>query len=197
MIRSHPILLAIFLLTPIAQADPWREGTALITCYPGAGYFELSSRQSYPDGIAPERGVPDVPDTHSPSELEARPYSCELPAHLITVEGRDLVDGKGYCGARAGAQVRVLVDGKPVAYNFGSEVKSKPSSSALLRDGWIELSDCFERSHSVTVSSTGSSVSVELCRVAAGDAEPDTSFVPLRGACKIWSRSDPTFQHQD
>ena len=128
--------------------------------------------------------MPDVPDTHSPSELKARPYSCELPGHLITVEGRDLVDGKGYCGARAGAQVRVLVDGKPVAYDFGSEVKSKPSSAALLRDGWIELSDCFERSHSVTVSSTGSSVRVELCRVAAGDAEPDTSFVPLRGACK-------------
>ena len=44
MIRSHLILLVIFLLTPIAQADPWREGTALITCYPGAGYFELSSK---------------------------------------------------------------------------------------------------------------------------------------------------------
>ena len=186
----------LVLASPMASADPWREGRALLTCYPGTGHFELLTKQQYPEGIAPELGEVERPRAYSPSELEDTPFRCELPGHTIVVEGRNQVSGKGYCGVRAGAQVRVLIDGKPVAYRFEAIDRSHPSSIDTLSAGWIELSDCFERNQSVTIQSTSSSINVELCRLQEMVGSAEGLVTPLAGACKIWPKTDPTFNGQ-
>lgn len=193
MIRPFIAILFASLICGPAYSDNWRNGRALISCYPGAGFFELQSLQVYPEGISPEFGKPVVPEVFSPEELEQEPFVCELPGSDIIVEGRNMVTGTGPCGARNGAEVRVSVNGVPVAFDF----EKSPSGLTMVSksgQGWIELSDCFERAHSVTIHSIDGFTEVELCRLQNGKRDPSTGLTPVSGMCKFWSGFDDTFK---
>lgn len=190
------LIVIVLGLTETCSADPWRDGSAVITCKPNEGYFELLSQQNYFLDFDDEDGEIVGQNVYFPSQLEKQPVTCPLPGHEITVEGRDKINGKGYCGVKSGAQARVLINGKPVAFRFDKVDGSGPSSIRLLQDGWIELSDCYERMHSVTIFSTESSVKVELCRVQNATPDSGQEVMQLAGACKTWPRNDPTFNGQ-
>ena len=188
------ILFAIAVIQAgFVTADPWRDGSAIITCKPNEGYFELLSQQNYYLDFDNEEGEIIGQNVFFPAQLEEHPVVCNLPGHEIVVEGRNKISGKGYCGAKLGAQVRVIVDGKPIAYKFEEVEPAAGSSIGLLSEGWIEISDCYERMHSVNVFSSPELVKVELCRVQNVNYDPRQDLVPLAGTCKIWPWQDPTF----
>lgn len=191
---SMAVVVFASLLAAGASADPWREGRALITCYPGTGHFELQTKQAYRDNIAPERGEIVRPQSYLSQELEDHPFVCELPGQKIVVEGRNRVDGKGYCGLISPSDVRVLINDVPVAYKFDEIPGTETSSIHKLSEGWIELSDCFEEMQSVTVYSSETSLRVELCRVQKVGYEPGQKITQLAGNCKIWPNLDPTYR---
>lgn len=193
MIRAFIAILFASLIYGPAYSDNWQHGRALISCYPGAGYFELQSLQVYQEGIAPERGTPVVPRVFSPDELERQPFICKLPGSEIIVEGRNTIAGTGPCGARRGSEVRITVNGAPVAFNF-EEGPTSLTKTNMLGDGWIELSDCFERAHSVTIHSIDGFTEVELCRLHNGNRDPSTGLTPVSGMCKFWPGFDDTFK---
>ncbi len=192
MLRTLIAIIFGTLMCSPGHTDAWREGRALITCYPGAGYFELQSLQVYPEGIAPELGTPIVPRVYSPTELEEEAIVCTLPGSEIVVEGRDHVTGKGPCGARYGAEVRVTVNGVPVAGKF----LTTPSGlvwNGQIGEGWIELSDCFQHMQSVTVLSTEGRTEVKLCYMVEGHVDTSDWLSPISGMCKHWPTNQGPF----
>lgn len=176
----------------ISSADGWPEGRALITCYPGAGLFELQSHPSYPDGIAPEFGPATTQRTYSPDELGQDPFICKLPGSEIIVEGRNNVTGKGPCGARLGAEARITVNGEVVAHTF--ESINGMEQLDMLSMGWIELSECFGVSHTVKIQSTDEFTEVELCRISEGETDTSTWLTPVSGTCKFWPGYEDTYR---
>jgi len=64
------------------------------------------------------------------------------------------------------------------------------NSAYALRSGWIELSDCFERQHSVKIETVpgGSDnyLVVELCRYQDKGAAGEDGVTDFIGACKEW-----------
>src|SRR5690606_34594163 len=102
-------------------------------------------------------------------------------------EGRDKVDGKGFCGVRAGAQARVTLDEVPVAYRFET---TNQSTTTALAAGWIELSRCFEFGHSVLVRTDPEREVVLFVRLCRVEVDPRRYFLDglstLSGACMQW-----------
>ncbi len=177
-------------------ADNWRDGSAAITCNPSEGFFELRSQQTYLLNEENEAGEVVGQNVYFPAQLEAAPFACKMPGYEVIVEGRNRIDGKGPCGAKDGSEARVLINGTPVAFEFESS-NSSTTSISKLREGWIELSDCFERMHSVTIrSSSPSSISVELCRIEDIKAVESAEWIPVSGACKIWPRNSAMFESE-
>lgn len=192
MLRALIAIIFGILIYGPSHADSGRNGRALITCYPGAGYFELQSLQVYPEGMAPEQGTPVVPRVYSPAELEEEPFVCTLPGSEIIVEGRDHVTGTGPCGARHGSEVRITVNGVPVTGTF----LTTPSGlvwNGEIGEGWIELSDCFQHLQSVTVLSVEGQTDVEHCYMAEGHVDTSDWLSPISGMCKHWPSNQGPF----
>lgn len=119
-----------------------------------------------------------------PSQLQEEPFVCHLPDAEVIVEGRNRIAGRGACGAKAGAQVRVTINGKPVAYAFKA-ANTSTNSTSLLQDGWIEPSDCFERMRTVDVLSRSNRMRVELCRIEDWCTDGSQELIAVSGACKV------------
>jgi hypothetical protein len=147
------LLVIAFVMTSSALtacADNWRDGSAILTCDPHEGHIELLSQQNYFLNLEKEEGEVTGQNVYFPSQLEEEPFVCHLPEAEVIVEGRNRIAGRGACGAKAGAQVRVTINGKPVAYAFKA-ANTSTNSTSLLQDGWIEPSDCFDRMRTVDV----------------------------------------------
>lgn len=194
MIRILFAIIVLALWSGISNADNWRDGSAAITCNPNEGFFELRSQQTYLLNEDSKPGEIVGQNVYFPAQLEEAPFVCKIPGYEIIVEGRNRIDGKGPCGVRDGAEARVMINGIPVAAEFESS-NSSTTSISKLREGWIELSDCFERMHSVTLkSSSPSSISVELCRIEDIKSDETAEWIPVSGACKVWPRNSATFK---
>lgn len=173
-----------------ANADGGGHDVAHLTCSPDGTYFAFRTHQYYSSGYEWHNDQ----SYFSASDLEQSPFECKLTNRTVSVKGLNAVTGKGMCGARQGALVQVLIDGKPISHSFQSF--HGPSSTSLLRDGWIELSDCFEYEHNIKILNNEAErpefLLVELCRLERQDEQPSGGRSLIRGECKMWSGSDAT-----
>lgn len=185
-----------------AFADAWRDGSAYIECLPEKGFFELRTKQTYFPQSEAETEALQARGIYFPEQLQSTPLRCALEGYEITVGGFDGVDGKGACGARAGSRARVSINGIPVVFKFYPATRL--NSSQGLMEGWIELSDCFEYEHSVTIqtdSMSGNWLQVQLCRVEPVEADrKEKGLTTLSGACKSWfysSNKETPYHHAE
>lgn len=182
------------LLIQPANSEPWKNGSAVLRCDAEVGTFELKSEQNNVP-IGPGQPQP-ASDVYFPSDLERTPFQCQLENHTIFVEGWNTIDGKGPCGAKAGALARVIINGKPVAFDFRDKASPRSPSVSRLASGWIELSSCFEAQQSINVSVSSDGLSVTLCRTELPE-QFENSIIQQMKLCKIWHADDSTFARQE